>query len=189
MGFAKKPALILTILAGMLAGAAPSSAQTVLGAEEPAMTAVKEGDFDTLRSEILRGENVNLADNDGLTLLMHAVRNEYTDLIELLADNQANMLAADRDGNTALHWAGIQQAYDSTVVLMSLGANPNVQNRRGETALMVAIRADDRAIVELMLQAQNDFTIRDYTGRGVLDYARNARDRRIEQILRDAGAS
>ena len=189
MRIARKFAVFLTVFAGILAGSAPSLAQTVLGAEERAMTAAKEGDYDTLRSEILRGENVNLADNDGLTLMMHAVRNEYTDLIALLAENQASLLAADRDGNTALHWAGIQRAYESTVLLMSLGADPNVQNRRGETALMVAVREDDRGIVELLLEGQNDFTIRDYTGRGVLDYARQARDRRIEQLLRDAGAN
>lgn len=174
---------------GLILFGSQTSAQTVIGADKPALAAVKEGDFGTLRRELLRGENPNLSDSDGLTLMMHAVRNEFIDLIELLVENQANLLAIDRDGNTALHWAGIHGSYESAALLISLGATPDTPNNRGETALMVAVREDDRGIVELMLQANPDFSIRDYTGRSALDYARAVRDRRIEQLLRDAGAS
>lgn len=182
-----KRILTAAVLCTMLAPVA--SAQTILGLDEPAMRAVKDGDYQTLRSELFKGANPNMADNDGLTLMMYAARDEFIDMIELLVENNAYLSTTDRDGNTALHWAVIQGRYGSVESLIGLGADVNQQNRRGETPLMVGAREGDRDILDLLLQAEPDFTIRDYSGRGVLDYARNARDSRIQQMLEEAGAT
>lgn len=168
---------------------AGAGAQTILGLDEPAMRAVKEGDYQTLRNQLFKGANPNMTDDDGLTLLIYAARDEFIDMIELLVDNNSHLTAADRDGNTALHWAVIEGRYGSVDSLISLGASVNIQNRRGETPLMVAAREGDRDIVDLLLQAEPDFTIQDYSGRGVLDYARNSRDRRVAEMLQEAGAT
>lgn len=168
---------------------AATMAQTILGLDPPAVQAVKGGDYVGLRSELLKGASPNLSDDTGLTLMMYAARDEFTDMIELLVQNDASLSAVDRDGNTALHWAVIQGRYGSVDTLVSLGANVNIQNRRGETPLMVAAREGDRDIVELILNAEPDFTIRDYSGRSALDYARNSRDSRVATMISEAGGN
>lgn len=164
-------------------------AQVILGLDPPAMSAVKNGDYQALRGELVKGANPNTADNNGLTLLMYVARDEYVDMIELLVQNNAHLSATDPGGNTALHWAVMHGRYGSVESLVGLGANVNLQNRRGETPLMIAAREGDRDIVDLILQAEPDFSIRDYSGRGALDYARNSRDSRIAAMLREAGAT
>jgi ankyrin repeat protein len=56
------------------------------------------------------------------------------------------------------------------------------------TPLMLAIKEAHPVVVETLLDRKPDLDVRDYTGRGALGWAREGRDRRIERMLRRAGA-
>ena len=167
----------------------PVQAQTVFGGTPPERKAIQNGDYDTLRSLLLRGLNPNDANLDGFTLLIDAARVQQLDIIELLVEQRAGLEIGDKSGNTPLHWAAGEGAYDSIELLIELGANVNAQNRRGETPLVSAIRKDDTIAVEILLAAGPDLSVRDYTGKSIIGYARDARDRRIENMLLQAGAT
>lgn len=51
---------------------------------------------------VLRGTNVNIQDNNGMTALMHATANNYHDMVKALLKYSANPYLKDVDGNTAL---------------------------------------------------------------------------------------
>lgn len=180
------PVLAATVALAGLAGAA--QAQTVIGAPPEPVQAARDGNYEQLRDLLVRGANPNLAQADGVTLLMHAARNHDDAMIDLLVSRGAQVDLTDRQGDGALHWAVRSRAHASVEALLALGANPNLQNRQGETPTMLAVREGDRRIVERILAAEPDLTINDYTGRSLMDVARTARDPGIADMLRRAGA-
>lgn len=146
------------------------------------------GNYEALRSYLIKGGDVAVEDRDGITLLMLATQFETLDIVDLLVEFNANMEKGDKGGNTALHWATLHQSIESLEHLLSIGADPNSQNRNGETPLAIAVREDDRLAVQILLDAGADPAISDYTGRSIMDLARQSRDREIENILFRAGA-
>ena len=69
-----------------------------------------ENDFEILRCLIAQGQNLNIHDKDGKTILIHAVEfakvqpenNIFIDLIELLIESGANINEKDLEGESAL---------------------------------------------------------------------------------------
>lgn len=186
--FSKQTAGLLTALLLSAALAFPAAGQTILNATAPEREAVRDGDYTALRSLLVQGGSPETPDSNGFTLLIDAARLQYLDIMDLLLEYGANINQGDRAGNTALHWAAIENAYDAIEFLAEKNANPNAQNRRGETPLIAAVRNGDSLSVELILAMDPDLSMRDYTGKSALDYARTARDRKIAPMLEAAGA-
>ena len=79
--------------------------------------AVNAGAIDCVRLMISRGANVNLTDNDGLTLLMTSTRVTYhggVEMTELLIKKGADVNARANKGSTALMYAasGVATHYE-----------------------------------------------------------------------------
>ncbi len=62
------------------------------------------------------------------------------------------------------------------------------KHKEGLTPLMLAVRQDRAAVVQLLLRHKPNLTVLDYTGRSALGWARTGRDRRLETMLVRAGA-
>jgi len=93
----------------------------------------------------------------------------------------------DNYGNTALGLAAIQDQLEIATFLLESGANPNVVNRLGMTPLMLAAKNGRLIQAELMLQFKPDVSLKDYTGRGPLGWARQSRNPQIVRLLERAG--
>lgn len=172
----------------------PSSAwaqfgENILDTRSAETVAVEEGDYDALRSLLIGGSNTGVSDFEGRSLLMIAASLDNIDIMELLFDYNVQIEQKDRNGSTALHWAIRSGAVGATVLLLERGAQPDTQNDQGMTPTMLAVRENDRYLVEEILRFNPDLSIADYTGRTVLDWSRTSRDRSIETLLLDAGAS
>jgi ankyrin repeat protein len=83
--------------------------------------------------------------------------------------------------------ASIHDQLEIAQILLDAGASPNVQNRQGMTPLMLGAKEGRLAQVELIMQRDPDFTLRDYTGRSVLVWARQSRDKRILRLFERLG--
>lgn len=70
------------------------------------------------------GADINAADDDGYTLLTHAVVNDKPDLVSLLVDLGANVRIRTRDGQTALDWAE-ELGFIDIVELLEKARSPN----------------------------------------------------------------
>lgn len=177
----------LALLSAMLV-AAPLQAQTIFGQESAMVQAIRDGDLDRVKSLIVQGENPNSADSDGRNGITIAARNGDYAMLDYLLQVDVPVNAADNIGNSPLHWVTEAGDYDMAVYLLENGADVDQTNGRGLTPTMIAAREGYLDLVELYLDADADLMVRDYTGRSVLDYARNSRTPGLEQTLIEAGA-
>lgn len=181
--------IFTAIIILLLSSLTPVSAQTVLFQDDELIQAAKLGDYEKIRSALTKGDNPDTANSQGVTPFIIAAKGEYIDIMELLLENRASINWQDSLGNTALFYAVDKTAYETVAFLLENGANPNVQNDSGVAVLMTSAITGDQNIIRLLLDKNPDLTLKDYTGRSVLDYARDSRNRNVEEMLRRAGAS
>jgi uncharacterized protein len=156
----------------------------------PIFSAARVGDWQTVDYLLKGGTNPNIRESEtGQTPLVVATISRNFDIVETLLKFGAKPDIADDYGKTALSWAAQNGEYDVAKLLLDVKANPNHQNREGMTPLMLAIKGSHPNLVQLLLDQKLDFNIRDHTGRGPLDWSRIQRDRRIETMVRRAGAT
>ncbi len=86
---------------------------------------IKNGHEDLVASKIANGVDVNAADGDGLTGLMHALNFGREDIANMLIDAKADVNKADADGMIALHIAARRNSLDMCKRLINAGANVN----------------------------------------------------------------
>lgn len=90
-------------------------------------SAAYEGDLDTVKDWIERGEDVNAKHSisDG-NILSYAVCSSNIDLVKFLITNGANINQLDANGTTPLHYASRMGSAEIVKLLCSKGANPNL---------------------------------------------------------------
>ena len=86
-----------------------------------------------------------------------------------------------------LHEAAVAGNAGMTRLLLESGANPEVRTANGETPLMLAAKNGRLIQAELMLLFKPDVSLKDYTGRGPLGWARQSRNPQIVRLLERAG--
>lgn len=173
---------------GLLLGsaAAPAVAQVNLLAEDPLITAVRNGDAETIRRMMLRGERPDRTDGAGRTALMLAIGSGYTEIAALLIGGGAVLGRQDQTGNHALSWAADRGDAITAERLIENDAPIDRPNRQGMTPLMLAARGGHAAIVGMLLTAGADPWATDYTGADALYWARESRSRQTVRMVEDA---
>src|SRR5215467_173417 len=100
------------------------------------LTAIRNGDHVQVRKFIEAGADVNTADKDGTTALMHSVIESDAKMMKLLIDKGANVNTANGAGSTALMYAVTNFA--KAKMLLDAGADVKVKNKYGSTPMNVA---------------------------------------------------
>lgn len=151
---------------------------------------VRAGDWQSVDYLLKSGVSPNVRDSDeGQTPLVLATIGRQLDIVESLLKFNARIDVPDNFGRTALSWAAVKGEYEIAQILLDAKANPNHQNKEGLTPLMLAVKNSHVELVRLLLERKPELVIRDYTGRGPMDWARTQRNPRIEAMLRQAGVS
>ncbi len=97
---------------------------------------------------ISSGADPSAQDQEGRTLLHHAVKHDHFDFIRFLMEKRINPDVRDNQGRTALHFA-IDKAHeegrlDMLDLLLDLGADPDLTDDRGWTVLDRLAEMGDR---------------------------------------------
>lgn len=96
----------------------------------------------------------------------------------------------DVNGDSALSWAVLRCDSDSVHQLLLRGSDPRHADIYGRTPLHRAVRLDDIACMELLLDAKADVNSRDFNGATALDWAaRSQEDTTFMERLLSRGAS
>ena len=79
-----------------------------------------------------------IRDSESKTLLMYAVFNGDTEIINDIAKYGNQLNEIDNDGRTALHWAVYYNKYDAVVALIELGAKDYIKDNYSLTPIDIA---------------------------------------------------
>ena len=182
--------IVVAVVAPLLLSAPmmPAKAQNLLDGN-PLFDYARNGDAGAIDYLIKKGANIGEATPTGETVLHIGAANGHFEVVELALQQGARVDLEDRGGNTALTRA-TAQGYTAIVErLLEAGANLNHQTGEGMTPVMLAVRLNRLSTLQSLLDRRPDLEVLDYTGRSALDWARDARDRRAENMLRRAGAT
>jgi hypothetical protein len=110
---------------------------------------IKKDRQDLLNFLVVR-EKLNLADQDGNSLLHHACRFKASDSIRYLLDTGADFHLKNHKGMTPLHYCGAVGDIQNAQLLISLGADPVALDSYGETPFSLPLTCGNkRAIASL----------------------------------------
>src|SRR2546426_1502622 len=101
------------------------------------LTAIRNGDYAQVRKLIEAGADVNTADKDGTTALMHSVVESDARMLRLLIDKGANVNMKNAQDSTALMYAATNLA--KARLLLDAGAEVKIKSKRGATPMSVAV--------------------------------------------------
>jgi ankyrin repeat protein len=129
-------------------------ANSVLPAAGPPdlLIAVRNGDYTEVQKLLRAGAEVNTADGDGSTALMHSVIESDLRMMKLLIGAGANTNARNALDSTALMYASTNLA--KTSLLLDAGADVRVKGQRGATPMSVAVTAFGSTPVLRLLAAK-----------------------------------
>ena len=149
---------------------------------------VQAGDLAALRSQVVRGDDLNHQDDLDRTGLTWAAIAGNEQIIKLLLQGGARTTIRDRDNRLPLHWAVQKDNPEAVAALLDGGANIETPDQRGTTPLMMAAANGNLTVVRLLINRHAKLDTRDYTGRSALDFAVTTRQGAVIQALKQAGA-
>jgi hypothetical protein len=141
------------------------------------MKACANGNITQVRELLKNGAQVNYQDEQGETALMHAVKNDQSEIIDLLMDKGADSFLVP-GFQPRLRLSALMQACANGNItqvreLLKNGAEVNYQDKQGGTALMYAVINDQSEIIDLLLNHGADISMRSKNGKTALDTARS----------------
>lgn len=103
---------------------------------------------------ILRGADIDIRDNSGVTAFMEACIEGDTVAAECLRLAGANVQARDKDGNTALHYHASEDDVSEKMInyLLDHDAAINSKNKMGRTALHEACQGPSYEVCKLLVE-------------------------------------
>jgi ankyrin repeat protein len=128
-----------------------SSVMPAAGSPE-LLIAIRNGEYSQVQKLLRAGADVNTADIDGTTALMHSVIESDVKMMTLLIERGANVNAKNALDSTALMYAATNLA--KTRLLLDAGADVKAKGKLGATPMNVAVTAFGSTPVLRLLTAK-----------------------------------
>ena len=118
---------------------------------------IKKDNPDKIKEILGKGNNINLTLSQGYTLLMWAVNNQYTHIVEYLINNNVNINKQDYKGNSALLYASNNNNNKVFNMLIKNGADIHLKNNGGQSPLInVVVKSDTEKLKTIILQKNKE---------------------------------
>jgi hypothetical protein len=127
--------------------------------------------------------------DDGVTLLMSAVRDANLKNFDRALKSTSHINAQDAYGWTALTYAAVRGDKNMAKKLLSKGADPNVVDEDGRSIVMHAVDYNREEIVKILIGYKADLNHRDKKGATAMGLAWTKAKDKIVALLEKAGAA
>ncbi|KAG8428544.1 hypothetical protein J3459_003823 [Metarhizium acridum] len=115
--------------------------------------------FDTVKTLLEAGADINAKSKQGLTALHHGAYSSNPRLVQLLVSRRAKLDVRDMTESTPLHYAARRCSVESLEILVEAGASLNIEDDKGDTPLYLAATAGSEDGVGILLAAKSCFTV------------------------------
>ncbi|CAL4064353.1 unnamed protein product [Meganyctiphanes norvegica] len=139
----------------------------------PIHTAAEDGDDMEVRRLLTSGSNFKGNNNEHSVPAMHfAAGFGYVNIMAILKQHQADVMAIDHNGSTALHWAAVTNMKEACVWLLTQ-PEMNIEHVDvlGQTAMQVAASDGNVSIMATLKHHQADVNATDSGGRTALHWS------------------
>ncbi|QED23870.1 ankyrin repeat domain-containing protein [Candidatus Deianiraea vastatrix] len=116
-------------------------------------------------------QDPSILDNNGNTLLMHAIVRKKHQIVMHLINNGVQPNILNRFGISALHLSSYVGDHITTVALIESGADPNIRDLNGNTPLMYATLSGDPSLAKRIVDLGGDVAMRNLKGLDAMDFA------------------
>ncbi len=144
--------------------------------------ALIKGNLSMVKS-LIDSVDVNAPEASGLTPLIYASYQGYTDIVKELINAGADVNYVTQKGAFALFVAAFNGHRDVTKLLLEAKADLNLKNSKGTTALMLLAHKNDVELVKLFLQHGADASLKDINGSTALDAAKINNSKQVVALL------
>jgi len=123
-------------------------------------SAIRTNDLDRIRSLIKGGVNLDIVDSSFQSALIIALQAEHREMSELLLFNSSRLDTPDSNNDRPIHIAARNGYLGIVSDLIRIKVDINAQDHLGNTALIIATRHDDKNMMNLLINNNADYSIK-----------------------------
>ena len=159
------------------------SCTILLTAQQNIFDACRQGNLDTVEKLYNIDANiVNAEEENGYSALVLSCYYGHEDIVNFLVGKVKSLNNKTSYGSPLM--AATVKGYDNIVgILLKHNANPNITDEQGVTAAHYAVLFRNYDIVEKLVKANADFTIKNNVDKSAMDYAIAHNDEKLNKLL------
>ncbi|TCK68927.1 ankyrin repeat protein [Winogradskyella wandonensis] len=152
-------------------------------AQQNIYDACRQGNLDIVkRLYTINPNTINIEDESGYTPLVLSCYYGHEDIVEFLVDKVKTLNDKTSYGSPLM--AATVKGYDNIVdVLLENNVDPNITDEQGVTAAHYAVLFKNYSIIEKLVKAKADFSIKNNVNKSPLDYAISHNDEKLNTLL------
>ncbi|MBL0319892.1 MAG: ankyrin repeat domain-containing protein [Alphaproteobacteria bacterium] len=159
--------------------------------QTPLHIAVEEGNLKCIQYSASKGENLDMTDSDGRTLLHTAVICSKEHIAKyLIKKAKLDVNSKDNNNNTPLHYAVV---YNNDYIMRNLMDHPqinlNVKDELGNTPLHIAVSYGNTELVTKLLEKGADPTLTNNDNKTPMSLAEALKQKSLVEVLKNSSAS
>ena len=128
--------------------------------QDSIFSAIRTNDLELIRSLIRDGVNLDIVDTNLQSALLVALQAGHREMSELLLFNSSRLDTPDSNNDRPIHIAARNGYLGIVSDLIKIGVDINAQDHLGNTALIIATRHDDKDMMNLLINSNADYSIK-----------------------------